>query len=184
MKKSIKIWLAVSGILLIALGIVCLCNSVETLFATAWLIGLLTLLSGITTMVFTFKTQLFLPNSGSRMLSGLLQVLLGFFFLFNNAALTASLPFVFAVWVIVEGVSLAIRSFDYKRVGFAYWWVILILGVAAAVLGILGLRNPVASGYTISTLLGIAIIAFGIANLVAFFGLNKLGKAFKELMEP
>ena len=183
MKKSIKIWLAVSGILLVAMGILCLCYSAETLFASAWMIGVLTLLSGITKMTFTFQTQLFLPNSGSRMLSALLDILVGCFFLFNTPALAASLPLVFAIWVIIEGVSLAIRSFDYKRVGFGSWWCILLLGIAAAVLGVLAMRNPIASGRTLTTLIGIAVIANGISLLVAFVGLNKLGKAFKELAE-
>jgi len=183
MGKNIKIWLAVSGILLVVCGILCLCNSFDTLVAMAWLIGTLTLLSGITTLVFTFKTQHFLPNSASRMLSGLLQIFMGLFFLFHNVALTLSLPIAFAIWVIVEGVSLAIRSFDYKRVGFSYWWCIFLLGVAAAVLGVLGLRDPITSGRTLTTLVGIGIIANGISNLVAFFGLNKLSKAFKEMTE-
>lgn len=183
MKKSIKIWLALSGTLLIVMGIICICKSFETLIASAWLIGMLTLLSGISNMVFTFRTQHFLPNSGSRMLSALLQIILGFFFLAHNAALMASLPMVFAFWVIIEGISLAIRSFDYKRVGFGTWWCILLLGVVAAVLGILGLRNPVVTGHTLTTLIGIAIIANGISHLVALAGLNKLTKAFKKITE-
>ena len=69
MKKSTKIWLAVAGILLIALGVVCICRPAATLFTTAWLIGCFTLFAGIAQLVFTFRTQAFLPNSGSRMLS-------------------------------------------------------------------------------------------------------------------
>lgn len=77
MKKSTKIWFVISGILLIVLGVVCIAKPANTLFATAWLLGCFTLLAGIFKMVFTFQTQLFLPNSGSRMLSALLQILIG-----------------------------------------------------------------------------------------------------------
>ena len=68
-KTSTKILLAVAGILLIVLGIVCIANPAATLFSTAWMIGCLTLVSGIAELIFTFKTQAFLPNSGTRMLS-------------------------------------------------------------------------------------------------------------------
>jgi len=177
MKTSTKIWIAITGALLIALGIICICRPVETLFASAWMIGLLTLLSGIAMLVFTLKTQLFLPNSGTRMLSSLLQILIGIFFLTHNTALTAALPVAFALWVMVEGIIVAIDAFDFKKVGFNGWWCICLLGVAAAVLGFFGLRNPVAAGRTLSSLIGLAIICSGVAHIVALVGLNRFEKA-------
>ena len=47
MKTSTKIWLAIAGILLVALGVFCITKPAATLFTTAWLIGLCALL-GIT----------------------------------------------------------------------------------------------------------------------------------------
>lgn len=42
MKKQTKIWLVITGILLIVLGVVCICNPAETLFSMAWLIDITT----------------------------------------------------------------------------------------------------------------------------------------------
>ena len=53
MEKSTKIWLVISGILLVVLGILCIAKPAATLFATAWLIGCFTLFSGISRLVFT-----------------------------------------------------------------------------------------------------------------------------------
>ena len=72
MKNSSKIWLAIAGILLVALGVVCITKPAATLFTTAWVIGVFTLIAGISKLMFTFKTQAFLPNSGSRALSAVL----------------------------------------------------------------------------------------------------------------
>lgn len=177
MKKSTKILLVITGILLIALGIICITKPAETLFATAWLIGIFTLISGISTLVFTFRTQRFLPNSGSRMLSGLFQIFIGIFFLCNIFATTGALPFVFALWIMMEGVVIAIQSFDFKKVGFSYWWALLLLGIAGAVLGFFGLRYPIISGTVLSTLIGLGIIVNGIAYLVLFSGIKKFEKA-------
>ena len=47
MKKSTRIWLVISGILLIVLGVVCIAKPANTLFATAWLIGCFTLLADL-----------------------------------------------------------------------------------------------------------------------------------------
>ena len=183
MSKSTKIWLGIAGVLLIALGVVCICNPASTLFATAWLIGCFTLASGISKMIFTFRTQAFMPNSGSRMLSSLLLILLGIFFLANSVFVAVSLPVVFAIWVIVEGVIVAINSFDYKKYGFQYWWVLFILGIAAAILGFFGLRNPDVSAVTLSTLIGIGIIAVGVAYICALCGIKKFEKKIDEFRE-
>jgi len=183
MKKSSKILLTIAGILLLILGVICLFKPVETLFASAWLIGLITLISGLMMLLFTFRTQMFLPNSGTRMLSGLLQMFLGIFFLSHNVSLTAALPYVFAIWVVVEGITLFIESFDFKRFGFSFWWCIMLLGLAAAVLGFFGLSNPAAAGRTLTVLIGLGIIANAICYLIALAGLDKLVTKVKEVVE-
>lgn len=183
MKKRAKILLTLAGVLLVVLGVICLFKPVETLLASAWIIGCMTLISGLLTLLFTFHTQMFLPNSGTRMLSGLLQMLLGIFFLCNNAALAASLPIVFAIWVMVEGIVLFIESFDFKKFGFGFWWFIMLLGLAAAVLGVFGLCNLEATGKTLSILIGLAIIANGISYLVALAGIDKFITKVKEVVK-
>lgn len=183
MKKSTMIMLAIAGILLVVLGVVCLFKPAETLFASAWLIGFMTLVSGLATLLFTFRTQKFLPNSGTRMLSGLLQMFLGIFFLCNNMAVAISLPIVFCIWVIIEGIMLFIESFDFKKFGFGFWWCIMLLGIAAAVLGYFGLFNFEAAGKTLSVLIGLGIIFNGVCYLVAIAGINKFLKPLKEITE-
>ena len=174
MKKCTKFWLAVAGILLVALGVLCICRPAATLFSTAWMIGLLTLFAGISKLVFTFRTQSFMPNSATRLLSGLLLVIMGIIFLGNKIFLTFSLPVIFAMWVLFEGVMIAVQSFDYKKVHFPYWWVILLLGIVGAVFGVLGLKNPDVSAVTLSTMIGAGIIVLGLAHLFALCGIKKI----------
>lgn len=81
------------------------------------------------------------------------------------------------MWVTIEGVIIAVNSFDYKRVGFSGWFVILLLGICGIVLGILGLRNPDVTATTLSTLIGLGVIAMGISNLFALRGINRFEKA-------
>lgn len=69
MKTSTKIWLCVAGLLLIILGVVCIAKPDITLVSAAWVLGCFTLIAGISKLIFTFRTQAFLPNSGTRALS-------------------------------------------------------------------------------------------------------------------
>ena len=176
MRTSSKIWLAVAGVLLVILGVVCITKPAATLFTTAWLIGLFTLITGISKLMFTFRTQAFLPNSGTRALSAILEILIGIIFLSNHIFLGFSLPVIFAMWVLMESVIIAVNSFDYKRVGFPGWFVILLLGLCGIVLGVLGLKNPEVTATTLSTLIGLGVIAMGISYLCALRGINKFEK--------
>ena len=179
MRTSTKIWQCIAGVLLVALGITCICHPADTLLAAAWLIGCFTLFAGISKLFFTFRTQAFLPNSGSRMLSALLDIIIGVIFLANNLFVAFSLPVVFAIWLLVEGLITAVNSFDYKRVGFPYWWCLLLLGIAGAALGFVGLREPSVTAGALSTLIGIGVIALGIAYLLALIGIKHFEKAVR-----
>ena len=183
MKNGKKIWLCITGILLIALGVYLIINPNITLVSAAYVLGFLTLATGIFKLVFTFRTQAFMPNSGTRMLSALLDIFFGCFFLFNLLGTAASLPFVFAIWVIIEGVSVIVASFDDKKVGFPYWWALLLLGIVGVVLGILGLKNMEATAVTLSTLISISVILFGLAHILAVAGVNRFEKTVKDQVQ-
>lgn len=182
MKKADKLWLGISGVLLIALGIMCICRPAATLFATAWMIGCFTLVAGISKLIFTFKTQRFLPNSASRVLGAILQIVIGIIFLCNNLFVAATLPVIFVVWIIIESITIAIQSFDYKKFGFPFWWAILLMGIAGLVFGVMGLRNPDVSAVTLSTFIGIGITLIGVGYIIALCGINRFEKKVGEFI--
>ena len=80
------------------------------------------------------------------------------------------------MWVLIESLIIAVNSFDYKRVGFPGWFVILLLGICGTVLGVLGLKNPEVTAAMLSTLIGLAVIAMGAAYLFALLGVTRFEK--------
>ena len=182
MKKIAKILLALVGVVLIALGIYCIRRPMETLYSTAWLLGILTLVAGILLCIFTFRTQKFMPNSASRLLQALLLIGLGIFFLALKANVAISIPIAFSIWVLLEGVIQMINSFDYKKSGYPGWWGILLVGLAVAVIGFLGLRNPNMAGRTLTTLIGCGIIGAGACYLIALFGLARFERTANQIL--
>ena len=87
---------------------------------------------------------------------------------------------VFSLWVMTEGVVVAVQSFDYKKAGFGGWWAMLLFGIAVVVLGVFGLRNLDIAGKTLSWMIGAGIIAVGVAYLVAVIGVSRFDRAMKE----
>ena len=185
MKKvtSTKIYLVVTAVLFVVLGFLFICKPVEGLVSVAWLVGLLLLVSGCFTLFFTLRHQAIMPNSGSTTLMSVLQIMLGIMFLFNRSLTVATLIMMFAMWIVVEGVQLAVLSFDYKKYGHKQWWLMLILGICSVVLGFYALFRPDVTGVTISVLVGIAVIANGIVRLVAFIGINKMQRRVEGVKE-
>lgn len=185
MKKvtKTKIYLIVTAIMLVALGCLFIAKPVAGMLEIAWLAGLLMLVSGCVTLAFSIRQQAIMPNAASSTLLSILQILLGIMFLCNKGLTAMTLVVMFTMWIVVEGVQLAVLSFDYKKYGFKQWWLMLLLGICSVVLGFYCLFNPIATGATISIMVGIAIISNGITRLVAFFSINKVQNRIKGAQE-
>lgn len=168
--------MGITGALLVALGIICIVYPGATLLSVSMILGILTLASGISTLIMWAKIKYFLPT-GNLLLSAILQIILGIFFLNNNLLTAAALPIVFACWLFIEGIILSFRSFDFKTVGFKYWPVLFGFGIIAAIIGLFSIVYPFdVAANVLAYAIGIGIISLGIVDLVALFGLNDLKK--------
>ena len=181
MKTSTKIWMCLAGVALVALGVLCILYPGNTLLSLAWVFGCVFFLGGCTQMAAWAATRGFMPLSGLTFLSALLQIILGLVMVFNPAPLMVALPFLFAFWLLFEGINLAIGSFDFKRVGFGGWWLECCFGVLASCFGVYCLLNPNVSIETIAWIVGIGIIIDGIGYWVKVALVNKVEKRFIKL---
>ena len=173
--------MCLAGIALVALGVLCIMYPGETLLSLAWLFGLIFFVGGCTQMAAWASTRWFMHRSSLMFFSALLEILLGCLMVFHPAPVMLALPFIFAFWLIFEGVDMAIGSFDFKLVGFRNWWVVFCLGLVAACFGVYCLINPNVSAETIAWVVGLGIIIDGIGNWVKVFVINKLEKRLTHL---
>ena len=181
MKTSTKIWMCLAGVALVALGILCIVYPANTLLSVAWVIGCLFFLGGCTQLAAWISTRGFMPLSGLMFFSALLQIVLGCVMIFHPAPVMIALPFLFAFWLLVEGVNLAISSADFRRVGFRYWWCVCCLGILAACFGAYCLFNPNTGVDSIAWIIGLGIIIDGIGYWVKVAMVNKVQKRFVRL---
>ena len=181
MKKSTKIWMCLEGIALVALGVLCILHPGATLLSMAWVFGFIFLFGGCTQLSAWGATRGFMPLSGLTFFSSLLQIILGLVMVFHPAPVMVALPYVFAFWLLFEGINLAIGSFDFKRIGFRNWWFVCAIGALAACLGLYCLFNPNISVETIAWLVGLGIILDGVGNFVKLAVVNKVEKRFVKL---
>ena len=181
--RRINIYLIITALLLIVLGVVCIVNPGASFASAAWLMGLLILISGISSLIFGLRAQAFLPNAGSTTLLAVFQIVVGTMLATNILASEVALIVVFAMWVLFEGISLAVLSIDYKRGGYDRWWLMFLLGLCSIILGFLALRKPETTGAFLGILLGLGILANGIVRIVAFFGLRRISNHIRDVKE-
>ena len=176
--KKINIYLFITAVLLIILGVVCIFNPGAGFISAAWMLGLIILASGISSLIFGLRAQKVLPNAGTSTLLAIFQIVIGLMLSTNILASSAAIIAVFSMWVMFEGISLAVLSFDYKRDGYKQWWLMFLLGICSILLGFFALRKPEATGIFLGILLGL-----GIVRIIAFFGLKRIRKKVRDIKE-
>lgn len=184
MKKSTKIWMCLGGCSLVVLGILCILYPGGTLLSLAWALGLMLVVSGCSTFGAWATLRRINPFSGLTFLAALLQVFLGIVLLINPAPLAIAIPFVFAFWVLYEGLNLLLDSINYKRLGFSKWWLLCLLSVLVICAGCYGLfYDPAASATTVAWLVGIGIILDGIGYWVKVAAVNRVENKLHKLAD-
>ena len=183
MRPSSKIFMALSGILYIAVGVIVIANQAQAVNAVSWLLGVLILIAGVSTLMAWLFSGHMLLGGGTILFASIGEILVGLLFLYNVPTLSAIIPYIFAIWILIKGVDVAIHSFDYKQVGFSYWWALLILGIASAVLGFFSLTKEGVGSASFAIILGIAIILQGLQYIIALFGIGKLEHKVKKFLE-
>ena len=168
-------WLTlVAGILLIVLGMFMFGTPTENLVVISFAICFSLIIYGVITICSYFSFE-----KGSRsswmLVFGILSVLLGVWMLASGDfwALTAVLPFVFSIWLVVSSISMAVKSIDFKDLGVPGWGWQLAFGIIGVVVGFLLISAPLTSALTLSYTLAFMFVYRGVADIVLFFTLRK-----------
>lgn len=176
MSTSSKICIALSGVLFIIAGIMCLTNAGAALLSLAWLLGFFTLISGILTLQFYLTGFKEVAGSGYVLFSAIADILMGIFFLANQVLVAAAIPFVFAALILVAGMQTVIHAFDFKRAGFGGWHMLLIFGILTILFAVCSFVDPALSVFTITFMVGFALITRGVNRFIFLAGVKQITK--------
>ena len=176
--------MCLAGIALVALGVLCIMYPGSTLLSLAWAFGLMLIVTGCSTFGAWATLRHVNPFNGLTFLAALMQVFLGIVLIINPAPLAVALPFIFAFWVMYEGIGLMVDSFNYKRLGWDKWWVLCLLSVLIICAGCYGLFcNPAASAATLAWLVGLGIILDGVGSWLKVAAVNRVEKRLHKISD-
>ena len=176
--------MCLAGIALVVLGVLCIMYPGNTLLSLAWAFGLMLIVTGCSTFGAWATLRHVNPFNGLTFLAALMQVFLGIVLIINPAPLAVALPFIFAFWVMYEGIGLMVDSFNYKRLGWDKWWVLCLLSVLIICAGCYGLFcNPAASAATLAWLVGLGIILDGVGSWLKVAAVNRVEKRLHKISD-
>ena len=150
----------IQGILLVIAGILALVYPLITNVALAVFLGWMLLLSGIVqavTLIGGGKT----PDFWLQLISAALSVIVGFLFLRNPAVAVGTLVMLMSVFFMIEGISKTVFSLTIRP--FPNWGWVLASGILGILIAVWLLANPGMSLLFLGILIGVQLIAEGIA---------------------
>ncbi len=171
---SNKITLTLSGLFLVIIGILCIANPLEFLKSITWIIGIAILLAGVLRLVFALRAKRYAKISPLRYFSSAVMILAGIAILSSPLFSVELFTLIASVYILIEGFIILVQSVYYRKVGFRFWYLLLIMGIAMAALGCIGTSRPNALASAVGIYIGIAMILNGIAYFVALAGLARL----------
>ena len=164
--KPMKILNIISGVLLIAVGIYCLCNQDIAAMTAGLMVGIFMLVSGMIEIIVFAATSGVMFGSGWLLLDGVLTVILSLFLLFNQWFTMMSLPFLFTLWLLFSGISRFVSAFDLRAFGVRGWGWILTIGIILMVAGFICMMDPWVSVAAIGLTVGLVFLLEGVSAIV------------------
>lgn len=150
----------IQGILLVIAGVLALVYPLMTNVAVAVFLGWMLLLSGLfqaVSLIGGGKT----PGFWLQLISAALSVIVGVLFLRNPAVAVGTLVMLMSVFFLIEGISKTVFSLTIRP--FPNWGWVLASGILGILIAFWLLANPGMSLLLLGILIGVQLIAEGIA---------------------
>ncbi len=182
MKIVTKILLVVFGLLLAAAGIICLANPVGAVSTVAWVVGLVLLITGIGTAIYYFVFGSFLVFAFPILLNAIADILFGVIFLQHPDVTSRVFIVVFGMILIMVGLAALLTALIARRFvsNKSIPLTIAVIGLVAAVLGVVALASDVGGALIVAIPVGIGLVLMGAGYIAADVFLIRAEKAGKE----
>ncbi len=183
MRTIFRNWWAIliEGVLLVILGAIILNNPNTVLTTIAVWLGLIVLFGGITgilSYLFTSKAS----RQNSFLITSLIIALVGGAMVIYSSATERVITLLFGVGVAAIGAGVISDSWNAKA-KWQNWWITLLLGVAALLVGVSSIFKTSAGAYTISLLIGISVICSGLGMIIIAFVKRNIERFIQDRLD-
>ncbi len=182
-KGTINNWWVylLAGILFIVTGIIVFCDPKASFISIALLFGILLFVVGIMQTVVAVSSRDIIRGWGWDLAFGIIDIILGVYFICNLTITVIALPFIFGFWLMLKGFYLFAFAFQLKDIEVKGWGWILTGAILTIILSLLVIFHPFSGALVIVYLVGITFLVIGIFYLMLSFRLRSLKKEIAKL---
>lgn len=172
--KRIKADVILSALLCIALGVVLIVWSAETIKIMCWALAAGLVIIGVINIISYFRDKRMHMFSG---VLGLIVLLIGIWLFMRPDSVVSLIPIVIGVILAVHGIQDVKLAIETKRNGYEKWWSILLMGIVSLVLGVLCVVYAFGLVTLALKFIGVALIYDGLSDL---WIVSRASKAAKQ----
>ena len=183
MKSLVKSSYITSSILIL-LGLVLVVKSEETLKVISYLVGGVLITLGIVAFIKFFKNSEKNIPYNFNIIYGIITIVFGIFIFYNSKFFSSIIRFVLGAWILFKSAFKVAYGFELKGKNNPIWKTTLITSGISALVGIIILFNPFKTASIVFMLIGIALIAYGIMDIISTYQLKKNVADFNSKVEP
>lgn len=173
--RKVWYWPVIRGVLAILLGIIALVAPLASAVALALVIGIYALVDGVVAIIDAVRHR---EGGGIafRIVLGVVDILFGLSLLFWPGLSLVVLVLLAASWAVVLGILEIIASVQSRKHYTGWIWGV-ISGVLAVIFGIVIFAMPGVGLITLTVIVGIFAIVFGIGLIILGIQIRRTGKA-------
>lgn len=181
MKKFFRSSL-ITAILLIALGILLICQSEATIITISYVLGGVIIALGVLAAIKFFQN--IKQHKGELdLVYGIISVVLGIIIIKNPEAIASIMPMVLGVCIIISSSSKLQYAFELKANNNNLWKTTMAISIISTVCGLVLLFNPFKAIAYFTKVVGIFIIIYAILDLVSTYTIRRNVKLFQKSIE-
>ena len=111
---------------------------------------------------------------------GVITAAIGIFALFSPSSIRDILSVILGLIVVIDSLIGIKRAFTLRELGLQSWWVLLLLSVIAAFLGVLFMIQKEIFGRALLMIVGAVLLYQGLSDLVSVIQISVIGKRLKK----
>ncbi len=159
------------GIIYIIVAIIAFKDPTASLLSISILLGIAVILSGIGEITISKTINRYYPddNYNLRLISGIVQIILGVVILVDINTTFVALPYIFAIWFIFTSTMGIILANPLRLIANGIWTTLLVLNILGIILGVMMISNPLSGYITIVMLVGLYFLILGIRTIIHSF---------------
>ncbi|RIP32743.1 HdeD family acid-resistance protein [Staphylococcus gallinarum] len=155
------------GIIFLMIAVFIISFPQENLFVITWLIGLLFIVNGFMELVVSYNIRKHTnQNTIFIMLTGVINIIIGFVIMLNIVTSTTFIIYLFAIWFIIHAIFAIFTVTQLERSNHLLHIISILINIIEIIFGILLLFNPLIAAVLVSFVLAFVFVIIGIAQII------------------